>query len=287
MTDNQPQTITITCNDRVNIVGSTYAPAGQLKGALLIGPATGIRRQFYASFAKFLCAQGYAVLTFDNRGIGDSLTGSVKNSPASIISWGEQDMPAAFESLKAHFPNTQYHLIGHSAGGQLVGLMPNAHEFTSVFNVACSSGSLRNMNMPFWFQAHFFMNVFIPLSNLLFGHTRSELVGMGEPLPKRVAQQWRIWCNGTGYVKTEFGKTINTHFYDELTLPSLWINSVDDPIANNKNVQDMISVYSNIDYETLTLDPKTYQLKEIGHMKFFSKRSQVLWQHVIDWLEKF
>ncbi len=287
MNDPNPLQVTISCNDGVDICGSIFNPAIQPKGAILIASATGIKRQFYSNFAKFLSQQGFAVLTFDNRGIGQSLTDSVKQNNASIQCWGEQDMPAALEQLKSSFPNTNYHLVGHSAGGQLIGLMPNASNLTSVFNVACSSGSLRNMKMPFLIQAHFFMNLFIPLSNLIFGHTRSELVGMGEPLPKRVAQQWREWCNGSGYVKTAFGKSIDRHFYNELTFPSMWVNAVDDPIANDANVQDMISVFPKIEFETLTLDPKSYNLKEIGHMKFFSQRSQRLWQHTINWLEKF
>ena len=287
MKDINPQQVSINCDDGVTLYGTIYTPLNELKAAVLVGPATGIKRQFYSNFAQFLCRQGFAVMTFDNRGIGQSLQGSVKHNSASIVCWGEKDPPAALEFLKETFPTTQYHLVGHSAGGQLIGLMPNARDFTSFFNIACSSGSLRNMKFPFWFQAHFFMNLFIPLSNLIFGHTRSELVGMGEPLPKRVAQQWRKWCNGRGYVKTEFGKAIKTHFYEEIDIPSMWVNAVDDPIANDKNVSDMISVYSNTRYETLTLDPKENGLKEIGHMKFFSKRSQALWQHVIDWLEKF
>jgi len=55
-------------------------------------------------------------------------------------------MPAVFEQLKTTFPNTKYHLIGHSAGGQLVGLMHNALELTYIFNYASSSGELKNMS---------------------------------------------------------------------------------------------------------------------------------------------
>lgn len=151
-------------------------------------------------------------------------------------------MPAVLDALKTYFPGVDYHLVGHSAGGQLIGLMHNAKDIKSVFNFACSSGQLSNMKMPFKIQAHFFMNVFSPLSNLLFGYTKSDVVGMGEPLPKEAAQQWRLWCNGTGYVKTAFGRTVHHHLYDELDMPSFWTNASDDGIAINENVDDMLSV---------------------------------------------
>jgi predicted alpha/beta hydrolase len=278
--------VKITCVDQFAIAATIYSPKKSLKGAILIGPATGIQRQFYASFAAFLAEHGYGVITFDNRGIGGSLIGSVSESDASLQCWGEKDMPAVLEQLKTTFPNTKYHLIGHSAGGQLVGLMHNAKDFTSIFNFASSSGQLKNMSGTYAIKAHFFMNFFIPLSNTLYGHTKSQWLGMGEPLPKVVAQQWREWCNSEGYVKASFGKTIHSHFYDDLSTPSMWVNADDDDIAIDANVEDMLSVFTKINAEKLTLSAGDYALDEIGHMKFFSRKSQVLWIHALNWLEK-
>ncbi|MGB2742019.1 MAG: alpha/beta fold hydrolase [Cognaticolwellia sp.] len=276
----------IICADKFTLAATIYSPKKSLKGAVLIGPATGIKRQFYANFATFLAEAGYGVITFDNRGIGESLLSDIKNSDASLQCWGEKDMPAVLDQLKATFPDTHYHLIGHSAGGQLVGLMHNAMDLTSIFNFASSSGKLKNMTLSYLFKAQFFMNFFIPLSNTLFGHTKSQWIGMGEPLPKGVAQQWREWCNGEGYVKTAFGKTIHRHLYDELSIPSMWVNAVDDEIAINANVEDMLMVFTKSNAERLILSPNDYALDEIGHMKFFSRKSQVLWRHALQWLEK-
>ncbi|NQZ86619.1 MAG: alpha/beta fold hydrolase [Colwellia sp.] len=276
----------IICTDNVTLKATIYTPINDIKGAILIGPATGIKQQFYANFAVFLAKNGYGVITFDNRGIGESLIGNINECDASLQCWGEKDMPAVFEQLKKTFPKTKYHLIGHSAGGQLVGLMHNAMEFTSIFNFACSSGQLKNMKKMSLIKAHFFMNCFIPLSNFLFGHTKSQWFGMGEKLPKAAAEQWRTWCNGEGYVKVAFGKTVHKHLYHELSIPSLWVNAVDDEIAIDENVLDMISVFSKLETETLTLSAEDYGLNEIGHMKFFSRKSEILWGHALNWLEK-
>jgi predicted alpha/beta hydrolase len=162
--------------------------------------------------------------------------------------------------------------------------MPKANELSSIFNYACSSGSLRNMRLLHQVKAHFFMNFFIPVNNALFGYSKSHWVGMGEPLPKNVAKQWQAWCNGTGYVKTAFGKTIHKHYYDELTIPSMWVNASDDDIANNKNTDDMISVFKKLPTEKLNISPEDHNLTEIGHMKFFSRKSKVLWEYPLDWL---
>jgi len=276
--------IKITCADQIQLAATSFTPKQALKGAILIAPATGIKRQFYVNFASHLAKHGYGVVTFDNRGIGGSLIGAIKHCDASLQCWGEQDLPAALEQLKQNFPNTRYHLIGHSAGGQLVGLMPNANELSSIFNYGCSSGSLRNMPPPQRFKAHFFMNFFVPISNTLFGHTKSQWLGMGEPLPRNVAKQWQTWCNGSSYVKMAFGKTIHTHFYNELATPSMWVNASDDDIANLKNTDDMLSVFKKLPANKLVLSAKEHGLDEIGHMKFFSKKSKVLWSYPLDWL---
>jgi predicted alpha/beta hydrolase len=222
--------IKIKCAGDYELAATIFIPL-KFKGAIMIAPATGIKRQFYHSFASFLADNGYGVITFNNQGIGDSKNGDLKNSNASLLSWGQSDMSFVFATLKIEFPNVKYHLVGHSAGGQLPGLMIGATELTSIFNFACSSGSLRNMKYPFKLSALFFMNWFIPFNNLLFGYTNSQWIGMGEPLPKQVAQQWSEWCNGTGYIKTYLDRNRVTHFYDELKCDSLWVNATDDKIA--------------------------------------------------------
>lgn len=280
--------IEIACSDGYPLAAHLYTPDTPAKAAIMVGPATGIKKEFYHSLAVFLQTNGYGVITFDNRGINESRRLPISKEPANLIDWGKLDMTAALEELKTRFPNTTYHLIGHSAGGQLVGLMENALEISSIFNVACSSGNLSNMSMGYWFQAKFFMNVFIPINNLIFGHTKSHWVGMGQPLPKKVATQWSNWCNGSGYVATDFGRAISVgeHLYDDIEAPSIWLWATDDQIANLANVKDMVRVFTNSPVEIEKLDPKELGYGEIGHMKFFSSRKKALWGRVIEWLEK-
>jgi predicted alpha/beta hydrolase len=275
--------ISIICKDGFALAATLYEPKF-LKAAVMIAPATGIKQTFYNSFASYLSVRGFGVICYDNRGIGKSKEGNINNGNPSLITWGRQDMSAVLEKLREHFPNTTYHLVGHSAGGQLVGLMENSQHLCSMFNYACSSGSIRNMHFPFKFQALFFMNFFIPLNNLLFRRTNSQWVGMGEPLPKTVAAQWSQWCNGSGYVAMAFGKEIEKHAYNQIDISSLWLHASDDPIANFANVKDMIRVFPNLKAEIITLEPGKLGFKEIGHMKFFSSKNDKLWNYALDWL---
>lgn len=282
------ESLTILTERNRPLAATLYRPNTTLKAAVMIAPATGIKQQFYHSFASYLAEHGFGVLTFDNEGIGDSLTCPLAKCDASLISWGRHDLPAVLQTLQDEFANTSYHLIGHSAGGQLIGLMPNHEALTSVFNVACSSGRIKNMTMPYRAKAMFFMDAFIPVGNLALGYTPSDKMGMGEPLPRGVAAQWREWCNGAGYIKTAFGKTIHTQYYDEVTTPALWLYFSDDDIANDKNVADMLRVFPNMAAEKRRVEPAEFDLEEIGHMKYFSRKlatkAPALWEMATTWL---
>ena len=288
ITQTEAYSLSIMTDRNQALAATVYRPKTPVKKAVMIAPATGIKRQFYHNFATYLAEHGFGVLTFDNEGIGESLSADLAKCDASLISWGRHDMPAVLEALQDEFTDATYHLIGHSAGGQLIGLMPNSQSIASVFNVACSSGRIKNMDMPYKLKAIGFMEAFIPLTNLTLGYTPSDKIGMGEPLPRGVARQWREWCNGAGYIKTAFGKSIHTHFYDEIDMPALWLGFSDDEIANSKNMDDMIRVFTKMPVEKRFLDPKDFGVSSIGHMRYFSSRTNAkapkLWQMAIDWL---
>ena len=288
ITQTEAYSLSIMTDRNQALAATVYRPKTPVKKAVMIAPATGIKRQFYHNFATYLAEHGFGVLTFDNEGIGESLSTDLAKCDASLISWGRHDMPAVLDALQDEFTDATYHLIGHSAGGQLIGLMPNSQSIASVFNVACSSGRIKNMDMPYKLKAIGFMEAFIPLTTLTLGYTPSDKIGMGEPLPRGVARQWREWCNGAGYIKTAFGKSIHTHFYDEIDMPALWLGFSDDEIANSKNMDDMIRVFTKMPVEKRFLDPKDFGVSSIGHMRYFSSRTNAkapkLWQMAIDWL---
>ena len=288
--DIETYSLSIMTHRKQALAATVYHPKRAVKKAVMIAPATGIKRQFYHNFATYLAEHGFGVVTFDNEGIGDSLTTDLAKSDASLISWGRYDMPAVLDALQDEFADASYHLIGHSAGGQLIGLMPNYKSITSVFNVACSSGCIKNMKMPYKLKAKFFMDIFIPINNRMLGYTASDKVGMGENLPKHVARQWREWCKGEGYIKTAFGKSIQTHFYDDFAIKSLWVGFSDDDIANSKNMDDMIRVFSQMPVEKRFFDPKEFGVDNIGHMLYFSRRINTkapeLWQMAVDWINE-
>ncbi|NUF85679.1 alpha/beta hydrolase family protein, partial [Acinetobacter seifertii] len=257
----------ITCKDGYQLAAQFY-PAQEKKAdyPILICPATGITKNFYHSFAAWLSQQGHDVLSFDFRGIGESLHGTLKQSSASITDWGIFDIPAAIDALLFKTGADQVILIGHSAGGQLLGVVPNYNKVAKVIAVACSTGNIKGLKGKTKFLAPVMFNLIFPISSLVKGYGATQFIGMGENLPKKVAQQWREFCSHPGYVKNAIGKTIFHDFHSEIqcSITAIWAD--DDEIATKCNVKELLSLYPNANKKMIELNPKDLGYKSIGHM---------------------
>lgn len=276
--DNTFESFWMTCKDGYQLAAHFY-PAQSPKSAnpVLICPATGITKSFYHSFASWLSQQGYDVLSFDFRGIGDSLHGTLKQSTASINDWGTLDIPCAIDTLLGKTEAQQVTLLGHSAGGQLLGIVPNFHKVAKVIAVAGSTGHVKGLKGKTKFLAPVMFNVIFPISSAIKGYGATQFIGMGENLPKKVAQQWREFCSHPGYVKNAIGKTIHHDFHTEIICPITSIWASDDEIATKRNVEDLLKLYPNAPTKMLELNPMKLGHKSIGHMLMFKKSHQNLW----------
>ncbi len=175
-------------------------------------------------------------------------------------------------------------MVGHSAGGLLIGLLPNHAKIKSVVAVACSSGYINQVAMPDRIVATILLKVYFPAATKLFGYLPAKQLGWGEDLPTQVALQWAQWCSSPGYIQNAFGKEIARHYYDDITMPFLSLNAADDPITTEANVADFLRLLPNAAIERRVLQPNDFGLKEIGHMGFFRAKNSALWPTVTDWL---
>lgn len=275
------QTITFSCADQYPLTGWFYPSKipNQTKIPILLAPATGITTTFYHSFSEWLSEQGFNVLSFDFRGIGKSLHGPVKDSTANIIQWGQLDLPAAIEKLLELTHAEKLILLGHSAGGQLTGIIPNYQKIAKVISISGSSGHTKGLKGRTKILGPIMFKGIFPLARHTIGYGPTKIIGMGENLPKDVAKQWAEFCSKPGYVINALGKTLNNdqNFHNKITQPIIAIHSSDDEIATIANVNDFLRLYPNAKTSIIELTPKDYQHNEIGHMLMFKRSHKNLW----------
>ena len=69
---------------------------------VIINAATSVRCRHYSRFADYLFANGFDVITYDYRGIGESRPASLKGLEASWSDWGALDFEAMLQLSLIH-----------------------------------------------------------------------------------------------------------------------------------------------------------------------------------------
>ncbi|WP_241017846.1 alpha/beta fold hydrolase [Burkholderia sp. Ac-20349] len=270
--------IAFPARDGFPLKGTYFPVVDGNRSPVLICPATGIRQSFYYPFADWLRNDGHSTFVFDYRGIGASLdTDHVRQSRARKQDWGQLDMPAALDWLLGETGARDAHLIGHSAGAQLVGLMPNHASVRSLCAISASSGYVGNIRWPKRFAALLLAHMYVPISVRLLGYVPARVLGWGDDLPPCVGLQWARWCRRPGYVANEFGAGVARHFYDEFAAPVTIVAATDDPLATPANIADWLRLLPRARSDIHFICPENPDGRAIGHVGMFRREHSSLW----------
>ncbi len=254
------------------------------KGVVLINSATAVKRTFYAKFATWLATQGYDVVTYDYRGIGGSRPkGSFRDFTGTLTQWGMEDFAGALEWTRRERGVDRVLLIGHSVGGQLMGLAHNADKISAAFCVASQSGEWR-LWPTFAGKARMALYMFalLPAVGAALGYVPGKL-GMGEDLPNTVAREWARWCRTRGYLLGDDGS--RRALYDRIKAPILAMSFTDDTYAPKETVDAWLGFFPHAATTHKHLAPSDSGAKAVGHFGFFrASAEQTLWPHAAQFL---
>jgi predicted alpha/beta hydrolase len=275
-------TITIRTNDGTQIWMSSYIPEKNNLKVLIIAPAVGLTQEYYYLFACFFRQQGYTILTFDYRGVGKSVPQSLKGYEANMHQWAVQDINAVLLYAKHHYPNQEIIYIGHSIGGEIIGLAP-ASQFINRL-ILVSSALSCNKLWPLKDKIKMiFLKIFIGALSRLFGYFPGKLIGVFGNLPKGVIYEWTNWCeNPNGLFDS-----LPDNNYRKLNIPILAYTFSDDWHCPPRAVKELLNHFANGSITWYHMKPKEVGKKKIGHIDFFlvSMRS-TLWKSLAEWLNK-
>ena len=275
---------TIVCTDGRRLDARVYRPLGALRGAVLIGGATGVPQRFYAAYARWLASHGLLTLTFDYRGIGASRITPLSQDPARMRDWGQRDLPAALDHLDRLAPGLPIDFIGHSVGGQMLGLMPNQSRIRRAVMIASGFGYWGNMAPAYGAMVRALISSLGPALYRLLGYAPNRRIGWGEDLPRGVAADWFTWCQRPDYYAELLADRGITRF-DDCTQRVLSLSFSDDPIATTANVSAQLQRYPRVALTRITVQPRDVGLRRIGHLHFFTARMpERLWRMPLDFL---
>ena len=137
----------IAARDGYPLAATLYAPRVAAGGRelVIVNSAMAVPRRFYAPFARFLAAAGLHVLTYDYRGISGSRHEPVGKLRARLRDWGEKDFAATLAWAESELGDAAPRVVGHSVGGQIVGLAPNNARVERMLLVGAQSGDWRRV----------------------------------------------------------------------------------------------------------------------------------------------
>jgi len=270
--------------DGCELAITRYPARGRAWATLLFAPAMAVPQDFYGAFARFLAAEGVHVVSFDYRAMGASRTGSLRSLQATVTDWAEKDLEAMLAEARRTAPGLPLAFMGHSLGGQILGLAPSNSQVRASIHVTAGSGYYRfNDRMPLrvrilWFAA-------MPLATSLVGYFPGRRLRMVGDLPKGVATQWRRWCLHPDYLLSE-GEAARAAF-DRVRCPILSWSFEDDVMITRRAVESLDGFYRNARIEHRHVAPAQAGAKRIGHFGFFSEeRAGALWRESLAWLGK-
>ena len=285
--------ITFPAKDGYVLGASLFLPRGAKSHAVLINSATAVPRKIYRGFAGYLARRGCAVLTYDYRGTGDSrqkaLVGynqlkSLVGFKASMSDWAALDVTAAVAWMRERYHHLPLNYVGHSFGGQALGLLPNNTEVSRALMIAAQAGYWKLMASPERYRVYAFLNfVGTPLTKLL-GYAPGW-IGLGEDLPKGVFEQWVRWVMSERYLFTDPELPGLTNFANyKGAMRALCLS--DDPWATRAAVGLLCSGFSSIQPEILTVTPADAGVASIGHFGFFRpEHRDTLWRGAAEWIQ--
>jgi predicted alpha/beta hydrolase len=273
---------TLTMTGGAALVMRTFRTSESPKAAVIIPSAMGVAQQFYTNFAQWLASQGYYVATFDYRGIGLSAPPSLRGFPVNIFDWAE-DCAAVIDAVKTQLPDVPLHWIGHSLGGQLLGLIPNRERIDRVITVATGSGywlenAWRTKSMVWWLW--FFV---VPIALRVAGYFPGKRLRKVGNLPRGVMAQWRRWCLSREYVVGAEGERVR-EAYASVRMPMLSLSFTDDEMMSARGIRSLHGLYTNAPVEYRRIAPPEVGAKRIGHFGFFRPQfERTLWPLVPQW----
>jgi predicted alpha/beta hydrolase len=190
-------------------------------------------------------------------------------------------MPAMVDWIGRELAPKRLFAIGHSFGGQALGMIENAERIDAMVGVSAQSGywGVQGGREPA--KVRLIVTAIIPLLSRLVGYFPWSWFANGADLPRGVALEWARWCRNPDYLLGD--DSLPLERYKQFTAPVLAYSIEDDDWGTRRAVDDMMRAYPNVTRRHIA--PADYGLSRLQHMGFFRDGSEPLWREAIEWLE--
>ena len=275
--------ISIPAEDGYLLAATIFLPRRNRQHAVLISSAAAVPRRAYRAFASYLCARGCVVLTYDYRGIGGSRPRSLVGFDARMSDWADKDAVGAVSWMRGRYKTLPLGYVGHSFGGQALGLLSNNDQVARALLVAAQAPYWKLLAAPERYRVFALLSLLgRPVAKTL-GYVPGQL-GLGEDMPKGVFLQWTKWISNPRYFFDD-ASLVSVANYPLYRHPLMALCMADDPWATRPSVELLCSAFTGTSPDIVTVRPQDSGAKKIGHFGFFRPdHRDTQWKKAADWL---
>lgn len=281
-TPSEPEHITLRAADGYPLTALRYPATAPLRGHLVMAGATGVPQLFYRNFALYAASQGYTTLTLDYRGIGLSKPATLRGFRMRYLQWARDDLSAAVDAMASD--TAPLFMVGHSFGGHAFGLLPNHARVARFYTFATGAGWHGWMPKSEQWKVLLMWRIVGPMLTRWKGYLAWSKLGMGEDLPLGVFREWKHWCRFPRYFFDDPTMGVQVQdLFDNVTTPIIAANATDDLWAPPASRDAFMSGYRYTDLRAVDIVPTDRGLGAIGHMGYFRRAAQPLWEDALHW----
>ena len=255
---------------------------------VIINAATSVHCRHYSRFADYLFANGFDVITYDYRGIGESRPGSIKGLNASWTDWGALDFEAMLRRAQREFSGQPIDVVGHSFGGCAAGLGESGQVIRRLVTVGAQFAYWRDYAPEQRWRMFGKWHLLMPLLTLFCGYFPGKRLGWLEDTPAGVVRDWSTPT--ARYERRPSGRAMlarTGHLpFANLRAQTLAISISDDPYGTIAAIERLLNYFSHAPNTHLRIDPQDIGEQQVGHFAFFRSAYQAtLWPIALNWLQ--
>ena len=255
---------------------------------VIINAATSVRCRHYSRFAAYLFANGFDVITYDYRGIGESRPGSIKGLNASWTDWGALDFEAMLLRAQREFPGQPIDVVGHSFGGCAAGLGESGQVIRRLVTVGAQFAYWRDYAPEQRWRMFGKWHLLMPLLTLFCGYFPGKRLGWLEDTPAGVVRDWSTPT--ARYERRPSGRAMLARTgqlpFANVRAQTLAISISDDPYGTIAAIERLLSYFSHAPKTHLRIAPQDIGEQQVGHFAFFRSAYQAtLWPIALNWLQ--
>lgn len=265
----------IGASDGYGLPATLWEPA-KPRSVVIVSPATATPRGFYRAFCEYLASLGAAVVCYDYRGTFEA-PALLRASQARMRDWGERDFAGVAAWAAARYPLLPIDAVGHSVGGHVLLMTPEAARIRSAVCVASQSGYWRLYRGVERYRVFAFVTTIMPLLTRLYGYFPGERTIFGTNLAPGVLYEWRRWCRSPRYFFADRTMERVLANGERLRGDVVMLGMTDDPWATPRAIGALVPGFPNARVARLEIDPSHYGLEAVGHMGFFRSKHAALW----------